>query len=56
LMTLANAPLSARDGRLSATDLPDGESQIFLRMGMDRRNRSTNRFARRAVASVSLHT
>jgi hypothetical protein len=36
LMTLRNAPLSARDGRLSAPDLPDMLSEIFLRKGLDR--------------------
>jgi hypothetical protein len=35
LMTLANAPLSARDARLSATDLPDGVSEIFLQAVLD---------------------
>jgi hypothetical protein len=29
-MTLANAPLSARDAQSSAPDLPDGASEIFL--------------------------
>jgi hypothetical protein len=35
-MTLANAPHVGRDAGISASDLPDGESQIFLRRGMDR--------------------
>jgi hypothetical protein len=35
LMTLRNAPLSGRDGRISASDLPDGASEIFLQKGMD---------------------
>jgi hypothetical protein len=34
-MTLANAPLSARDARLNASDLPDGTSEIFLQPDMD---------------------
>jgi hypothetical protein len=34
-MTLANAPLSAWDARLNASDLPDGASEIFLQGGMD---------------------
>jgi len=34
-MTLANAPLSARDVRTSAPDLPDGTSEIFFAEGMD---------------------
>jgi hypothetical protein len=34
-MTLANAPLSARDARPSAPDLPDGTSEIFFAEGMD---------------------
>jgi hypothetical protein len=34
-MTLANAPLSARDARTSAIDLPDGTSEIFLQRNMD---------------------
>jgi hypothetical protein len=33
LMTLRNAPLSGRDARSNAPDLPDGESGIFLRGG-----------------------
>jgi hypothetical protein len=37
LMTLANAPSVARDARLSAPDLPDGEREIFLLTGLDRR-------------------
>jgi hypothetical protein len=32
---LANAPLSARDARLNASDLPDGTSEIFLLKGLD---------------------
>jgi hypothetical protein len=35
-MTLANAPHVGRDAAISASDLPDGESQIFLQRGMDR--------------------
>jgi hypothetical protein len=35
-MTLANAPLSARDARLNAADLPDGTSEIFFADGLDR--------------------
>jgi hypothetical protein len=34
-MTLANAPLSARDARLNASDLPDGTSEIFLAEDLD---------------------
>jgi hypothetical protein len=34
-MTLANAPLSARDARTSAPDLPDGTSEIFLQAALD---------------------
>ena len=34
-MTLANAPLSARDARLIAPDLPDVLSEIFLPKGLD---------------------
>src|SRR6476620_11243229 len=37
LMTLRNAPLSGRDGRISASDLPDVLSGIFLAEGLDRR-------------------
>jgi hypothetical protein len=36
-MTLANAPLSARDARLNASDLPDGTSEIFLQTRLDTR-------------------
>jgi hypothetical protein len=36
LMTLANAPLWLETTRVSATDLPDGASGIFLQMGLDR--------------------
>ena len=35
-MTLRNAPRSEQDGASGRFDLPDGESQIFLRMGLDR--------------------
>jgi hypothetical protein len=35
-MTLANAPHVGKDARISAPDLPDGESGIFLRRGLDR--------------------
>jgi hypothetical protein len=38
LMTLRNAPLSGRDARTSAPDLPDVLSGIFLRGGLDRAN------------------
>ena len=31
-----NAPLIGRDGRIKLTDLPDDESGIFLREGLDR--------------------
>ena len=34
-MTLANAPLWLETARVSATDLPDGASEIFLRKGLD---------------------
>jgi hypothetical protein len=36
-MTLRNAPLSGRDGASRRFDLPDGESEIFLQMGLDSR-------------------
>jgi len=35
-LTMANAPLSGRDARMCRDDLPDGESEIFLREGLDR--------------------
>jgi hypothetical protein len=35
LMTLANAPLWLETARVSATDLPDGASEIFLLRGLD---------------------
>ena len=35
LMTLANAPLWLETARVSATDLPDGASGIFLQRGLD---------------------
>jgi hypothetical protein len=35
LMTLRNAPLSGRDTRSNAPDLPDGESKIFLQSRLD---------------------
>src|SRR6478735_2610125 len=38
LMTLRNAPLSGRDARSNAADLPDDESGIFLLRGLDRAN------------------
>jgi hypothetical protein len=34
-MTLRNAPLSGRDARSNAPDLPDGLSEIFLQTGLD---------------------
>jgi hypothetical protein len=34
-MTLRNAPLSGRDGRSNAPDLPDVLSEIFLAGGLD---------------------
>jgi hypothetical protein len=46
-MTLANAPLSARDARLNAPDLPDGTSEIFLRRHVD-----TPQFERRTDLPV----
>ena len=36
-MTLRNAPLSGRDARINAPDLPDVLSEIFLQTGLDRR-------------------
>ena len=35
-MTLANAPRVGKDARLCARDLPDGTSEIFLQMYLDR--------------------
>ena len=35
LMTLANAPLWRETARVSATDLPDGASEIFFAEGLD---------------------
>jgi hypothetical protein len=35
-MTLANAPLWLETARVSATDLPDGASEIFFARGLDR--------------------
>jgi hypothetical protein len=35
LMTLANAPLSARDVRINASDLPDALSEIFFAEWLD---------------------
>ena len=35
-MTLANAPLSARDVRINASDLPDVLSEIFFAERLDR--------------------
>jgi hypothetical protein len=32
---MANAPLSGQDGNGYSFDLPDGESEIFLRKGLD---------------------
>ena len=57
-MTLANAPLSARDARLNAPDLPDGTSGIFFARGLDRANqldplqqfRANEKQARRSMA------
>jgi hypothetical protein len=37
LMTLRNAPLLGRDGVSRRFDLPDGEREIFLQMGLDSR-------------------
>src|SRR6266404_3007757 len=34
-LTMANAPLSGRDARICRDDLPHGESEIFLQMGLD---------------------
>src|SRR5947209_20556891 len=34
-VTLRNAPRSEQDGSIARFDLPDGESQIFLPMGLD---------------------
>jgi len=34
-MTLANAPHMGKDARISASDLPDGTSEIFLRRRLD---------------------
>jgi hypothetical protein len=34
-MTLANAPLWLETARVSATDLPDGASEIFFAQGLD---------------------
>src|SRR6476469_8286001 len=34
-MTLANAPLSARDVRINASDLPDALSEIFFAEWLD---------------------
>jgi hypothetical protein len=36
-MTIASRPSVGRDGRLNAFDLPDGEREIFLLAGLDRR-------------------
>ncbi|HYW63325.1 MAG TPA: hypothetical protein VE865_09050, partial [Bradyrhizobium sp.] len=33
--TLRNAPRSEQDGSIARFDLPDGESQIFLPIGLD---------------------
>jgi hypothetical protein len=35
-MTLRNAPLLGQDGGSCRDDLPDGRSEIFLQMGLDR--------------------
>jgi hypothetical protein len=37
-MTLRNAPLWLETARVSATDLPDGASEIFLQVGLDSPN------------------
>src|SRR5947199_9391618 len=58
-VTLRNAPRSEQDGASGRFDLPDGESQIFLRTGLDRTNQAadadlpvgrTQRASGRAVA------
>jgi hypothetical protein len=36
-MTLRNAPLLGQDGGSCRDDLPDGRSEIFLQMGLDRK-------------------
>jgi hypothetical protein len=37
-MTLRNAPLLGQDGGSCRDDLPDGRSEIFLQMGLDRKS------------------
>jgi hypothetical protein len=34
-LTLRNAPLLGQDSASRKDDLPDGESEIFLQMGLD---------------------
>jgi len=59
LMTLRNAPLSGRDARTNAPDLPDVLSEIFLQTGLDRANhvdpvQENRRSAQGALAGISL--
>jgi hypothetical protein len=34
-VTIANRPSVGQDAAINAADLPDGEREIFLRMGLD---------------------